>query len=240
MDDMTITKRTDGRSKEARATRAAEAAAAKREAAAVERITKASEGKPVRRASPRTNARSQQVHEPTREPTRSRSARVAVTGRSGETLSRKRTQAGDIFHIPAELIEPGWEMQWAAVSCKGDTEILLDQNLMFAENGWRPVPSNRPGFHGRYMPEGHKGSIVRGGQMLMERPKALCDEARLEDKRAAIQQVRDRDQALLGGKANARGSFNNGLEMRNNLSFAKMSIDPGLNIPTPGEYQLED
>src|SRR5258708_4151987 len=100
MDDLTITKRTDGRSKEARAARIEAAAAEAREQEAVAQITKAVEGKPVRRASPRTNARTQQVHEPTREPARARSSRVVVVGRDGETLTRKRTQTGDIFHIP--------------------------------------------------------------------------------------------------------------------------------------------
>src|ERR1035437_3286134 len=118
---------------------------------------------------------------PTRELTRSpirSSGKAETIGRNGEVLSRKRTAAGDIFAIPLELIPKGWEYQWCAVSVVGNTEILLDQNLMFAENGWRAVPADRS--PGRFMPVGHKGSIVRGGQMLMEPPKSLSDEARAE------------------------------------------------------------
>ena len=117
--------------------------------------------------------------------TRSTARTGEVIGRNGEVLSRKRTLSGDIFAIPKELIPDGWEYQWAAISVVGNTEIMMDQNLMFNENGWRPVPSDR--YPGRFMPAGHKGNITRGGQMLMERPAVLCEQARQEDIRNARQ-----------------------------------------------------
>jgi hypothetical protein len=174
--------------------------------------------------------------------------RGQAMGRNGEILSRKRTTAGDIFNVPAELIPEGWEYQWAAISVTGNTEILLDQNLMMAENGWRPVPSDR--YPGRFMPEGHKGNIVRGGQMLMERPKSLCDEARAEDIRNAKQLISDRNDSLkLTNVAKGLGS---GYEMsgrqRGTGGRIQMSIDKGVyaddagniaSIPKP-QYQLAD
>lgn len=182
-------------------------------------------------------------HQSSREPTRTGRApprgRSEAVGRNGEVLSRKRTSTGDIFAIPVELIPKDWEYQWAAVSVTGNAEILLDQNLMFSENGWRAVPSDR--YPGRFMPVGHKGSIIRGGQMLMERPKSLCDEARAEDIRAAKQLMSDRNDALkLSG---VRKQMGDGFEMsgkyRGTGGNIKMSIDPALDIPAPA-HQLAD
>ena len=127
-----------------------------------------------------------------------------------------------------------------AVSVVGNAELLLDQNLMFAENGWRPVPSGR--YPGRFMPAGHKGSIIRGQQMLMERPAALCDEARADDIRAAKQLISDRNESLkLSG---VRKAMADGFEMsgkyRGTGGNIRMSIDPGLDIPVPQHTVIED
>lgn len=168
-----------------------------------------------------------------REPMRESNREGAVYGRDGEVLSRKRTATGDIFAIPAELIEVGWEMQWCAVSVIGNSEILMDQNLMMAENGWRPVAADR--FPGRFMPPEHKGSIIRGGQMLMERPKRLCDEARAEDIRAAKQLISDRNESLklTNVKKGMADGFEMGRRYRGTGGDVKMSIDPALDIPPP-------
>lgn len=171
----------------------------------------------------------------TRQPARE----TEVIGRNGEVLSRKRTSTGDIFDIPASLIDPGWEMQWCAVSVVGNSEILMDQNLMMAENGWRPVPAER--FPGRFMPVAHKGSIVRGGQMLMERPKALCDQARAEDVRAAKQLISDRNESLklTGVRKGMADGFEMSRRYRGTGGDVKMSIDPALDIPVP-QHQLAE
>lgn len=154
-------------------------------------------------------------------------------GRNGEVLSRKRTGTGDIFAIPTELIPAGWTYQWAAVSVVGNTEILLDQNLMFSENGWRPVPAER--YPGRFMPVGHKGSIIRGGQMLMERPTVLSQEAHAEDVRNARQLIADRNSSLKLG--NIKNEMASGFEMsgkyRGTGGNVKLSIDPALDVPAP-------
>lgn len=162
-----------------------------------------------------------------------------VIGRNGEILSRKRRSGIDIFDIPKELIPEGWEYQWCAVSVVGNKEILLDQNLLMAENGWRPVPSDR--YPGRFMPEGHKGNIIRGDQMLMERPSILCQEARAEDERNARQLVSDRNESLKIQKA--KGDMPDGFEMsrkyRGTGGDVRMTIDPGLDIPPP-QHQLAE
>lgn len=162
------------------------------------------------------------------------SARGEVRGRNGELLSRKRTGTKDIFDIPKEMIPEGWEYQWCAVSVVGNTEILLDQNLQMAENGWRPVPSSR--YPGRFMPEGHKGNITRGGQLLMERPKVLSDEARAEDIRNARQLISDRNESLKLGSLNRTmpegfEGANQHQQRRYNVGGVRMQIDRNLDTP---------
>jgi len=220
-----IQKRVDGRSREARAARAAASANRQDEVAAATAAVR--ERAAARQASTRT------VHASVR------SGRASAVGRDGEQLSRRRTQTGDIFDIPKELIEPGWEMQWIAISIVGNTEIVMDQNLMMLENGWRPVMADR--FPGRFMPAGHKGHIIRGGQGLYERPKVLSDEARAEDIRAAKQLISDRNDSLkLSGVKNQLGA---GMEMgrkyRGTGGDVRMSIDRALDVPVP-EHQLAD
>ena len=166
--------------------------------------------------------------------------RLEAVGRNGEVLSRRRTQAGDIFAIEAALIPKGWEYQWAAISVTGNTEILLDQNLMMAENGWRPVPADR--YPGKFMPAGHKGSIIRGGQMLMERPKSLSDEARAEDLKLARQLISDRNEALKlsGLKKQMADGFEMGGRYRGTGGDIRMSIDRALDVAPPSHELASD
>lgn len=172
-------------------------------------------------------------------PAPARAGRIEALGRNNEVLSRRRTSTGDIFDIPKNLVPAGWEYQWCAVSVVGNTEILLDQNLMFAENGWRPVPSDR--YPGKFMPAGHKGSIIRGGQMLMERPTSLSDEARADDIKAARQLISDRNESLKLGSV--KKQMSDGFEMsgkyRGTGGNIRMSIDRALDVPAP-QHTLAD
>ena len=213
----------DGRSKEARALRAEQAKAA----AVPKRATPRQEA--PRQTLPRESARS------------SPRSDAEVLGRDGEVLTRRRKDGkGDIFDIPAELQEKGWDMQWIAHSVVGNTDIMMDQNLQMRENGWRPVMADR--FPGRYMPVGYKGHIIRGAQGLYERPKVLGDEARRDEKAKAIQQMRDRDEALMGGKANARNmpqGFEMGGKYRGTGGDLRMKIDPAIDVPPPSHELAE-
>ncbi len=143
--------------------------------------------------------------------------------------------------MPLNFIPKGWEYQWNAVTSYGNKEIFQSVNNEMYQNGWRPVPA--PRHDGFYMPRGHQGEIVVRGQVLMERPKQLCDEARDEAEDRARQQMRDRDNALLGGRANVRQAMRGGFEMggqyRGTGGNLKMSIDPALDVPKPS-YPLAD
>ena len=179
------------------------------------------DGSPIRAGQRnRGLARDPARDEPVREATRDNLRDGEVLGRNGEVLSRKRVGGVDIYDVPPELWPEGWEYQWNAISVTGNTEIVLDMVNGMYENGWRPVPAER--HPGMFIARGKTGEIVRGGLRLEERPASMCQDARREDKRLAEQQMRDRDQSLMGiaGKA-----MHGGFEMRNKMSGSRMSID---------------
>ena len=169
--------------------------------------------------------------------------RLEVTGRNGEVLSRTRTYVGDIFEIPKEMIPKNWSYQWCAVSIAGNSEIVLDQNHMMHQNGWRPVPAER--YAGTLVPKGATGNIIRGQQLLMERPQALTDEANAEDLRNARQLISDRNESLKLTKV--KDQLPDGMEMaskyRGTGGGIRMQIDKSLdvlNVPRPNHQVIEE
>lgn len=172
------------------------------------------------------------------------SGRLEVTGRNGETLSRTRTYVGDIFEIPQEMIPPGWSYQWNSVSIAGNSEIILDQNHMMHQNGWRPVPAER--YAGTLVPKGATGNIIRGQQMLMERPQALTEEAKAEDLRNARQLISDRNESLKLTKV--RDQLPEGMEMagkyRGTGGGMRMQVDKSLDVLNinreAGNYTIDE
>jgi len=188
-------------------------------------------GKPGQRGSART-----QMRQPTREPVRE----GTFVGRNGEVLTRHRVNGIDEFDIPPEIVPPGWTYQWNAVTVYNNGDLTRAQNMQMYANGWRPVPAER--HPGRWTELGKTGDIVVNGQRLEERPAAMTEQARAEDIRTARQQMQDRDQALMGGKAAAGQAMRNGFEARavlNGGTALKMSIDPGLDIEA-SSYQPAD
>lgn len=112
--------------------------------------------------------------------------RVIVVGRDGKPVSRTGQPNADQFAIPAELLEPDWSYQWVAETVLNEPQTAA--LIGFGENGWTPVPADR--WPGRFMLPGTTGPIRRGGQMLVERPKHLTEEARREEIEAAHSQLR--------------------------------------------------
>lgn len=113
-------------------------------------------------------------------------ARV-VYDREGNVL-RRGNSGGDPFAIPGDLRESDWDYQW--IRCATYNLEDVDNQVQMAEAGWRPIMSNRPGWDGRFMPHGFVGRIFKQGLMLVERPMALTEEARAEDKHANRNQER--------------------------------------------------
>ena len=170
--------------------------------------------------------------------------RIEVTGHNGEVLSRTRTQVGDIFEIPQTMIPKGWSYQWCAVTVAGNSDMLLDQNHMFHQNGWRPVPAER--YSGTLVPKGSKGNIIRGQQMLMERPMELTLEAQEEDKRNALQLMSDRNESLklAGVKKGMPDGFAMDGRYKGTGGGIRMEIDKSLDVLNvnreSGSYTLDE
>lgn len=229
----------------ARATRMAKLAAKQTapEAAAPEPVTRQVKKAPLIPDEPAPEAAAARTQ--TRQSVRTRpDGRLEVTGHNGEVLSRTRTHVGDIFEIPANMIPPGWAYQWNAVSVAGNSDILLDQNHMMYQNGWRPVPAER--YAGSLVPKGSTGNIIRGQQLLMERPKVLSDEATAEDVRNARQLISDRNEALkLGGlKKNLGDGFEMDGKYKGTGGGARIQIDKSMDVlnlnQESGKYQLDE
>jgi hypothetical protein len=175
----------------------------------------------------------------TRETTRGEGAFI---GRGGETLTRSRKGGIDPYHVPSEIVPEGWSYQWNAVTIYNNPDLLVGQQMQMSENGWRPVPAER--HPGRYVPFNKTGDIVRDGMRLEERPIGMTEQARAEEVAAAMQQMRDRDESLMGSKANVRGAMKNGFEMnpgryRGTGGSLRMSIDPGVDIPAPSHKTVD-
>lgn len=105
---------------------------------------------------------------------------------------RKGGSMADDFAIDAELIPDGMSWEWKRHTVHGQTDYGYEVGLR--EQGWEPVDSGRLS---QFMPEGHKGAIIRKGMMLMERPKELTEEARREDLYNARAQVQVQKQKAL-------------------------------------------
>ena len=113
---------------------------------------------------------------------------VVAYDREGNPLFRKRDTTRDRFAIPEDLKENGYDYQWCRVSTYGQED--LNNQVAHQENGWRFVQADRPGWNGRFMPEGYKGHIFQDGLALMERPMVLTEEAKREAERAVKEQSR--------------------------------------------------
>jgi len=98
----------------------------------------------------------------------------------------------DEFALPPGIEPDGWIYQWRRHTVHGQEDpsyaVQLDMK------GWQPVPVSR---HPELMPKDYSGStIIRKGQLLMERPKEIDDRARMLEKRKALDQVRIKEDQL--------------------------------------------
>lgn len=204
-------------------------------------ITKTSEPDMLGDQTPRTERRGRPRTKQQRDPVREATRGGPVVGRDGEQLTRRRVAGIDEYHIPDHIVPAGWSYQWNTVTVYNNNDLVVAQSMAMYENGWRPVPASR--HPGMFVPVGTKGDIVRGGQRLEERPKSMTDEARAEDVSVARRQMLDRDQSLMGGKANVNAAMRGGFEMggkyRGTGGNLKMSIDPAIDAPAPSHPLAE-
>lgn len=181
-----------------------------------------------------------------RNPTERSLRRGEYVGLDGEILTRTRSGNKDLFEVPKDLIPDGFEMQWIAMSVVGNKDVVMDMNNEMLENGWRPVKASMRGFAGRFTPPGFEGHITRGGQGLFIRPAQMCEDARHEEHLKAYQQLRDRDEALMGHKANLAGSMPQEFNLSKGVSYkgrkTNLSMDSSLDgfAPRPKHQMAID
>jgi hypothetical protein len=129
----------------------------------------------------------------------------------------------DEFFIDPRDIPPGWSYEWKRKTVLGQEDPAYMVSL--ARKGWEPVPASR---HPHMMPEGwvSTATIERKGLILMERPLELTEEQREIDRRAAINQVRQKEQQLAAAPA---GTFE-----RNNKDSSLVKVKKSYEaIPIP-------
>jgi hypothetical protein len=114
----------------------------------------------------------------------------------GTDRVRKRTRNAntnaDEFYVNREEIPEGLDYNWKRFSVNGLEDPFYLARMR--EQGWEPVP---PARHPNWVPPGYNAPyILKGGQILMDRPMELTLEARAEDRAAAIQQIVVAEQKL--------------------------------------------
>ena len=109
-----------------------------------------------------------------------------IRTRSGRVMNGLMfTGSEDRFAFDRSIVPQGWTYEWKTKTIKNWE--WQDHQVMLYQNGWEPVPAER--HDGVFMPRGHKGTIERGGMILMERPIELTIMARKVEKRAADEPV---------------------------------------------------
>lgn len=102
----------------------------------------------------------------------------------------------DEFYIPPDIIPDGWTYEWKRYSTYNQIDSSHIREL--ERKGWAFVPASRP-KHGALMAIGDNGNIIlRKGLALMERPTEIVEEARMIERRRAMDQVRSKEQQLAG------------------------------------------
>lgn len=108
------------------------------------------------------------------------------------TRRKKSNISEDIFYIPQDEIPDGSSYEWKRWTVMGMEDPFYIAQMR--EQGWEPVDPKR---HPNWLPPGYSASnIIKGGQILMERPMELTKEARAENRQLAKRQVIEAEQRL--------------------------------------------
>lgn len=98
----------------------------------------------------------------------------------------------DEFYIDPSTVPEGWSYEWKRKTVLGAEDPAY--TVAVARRGWEAVPSDR---HPEMMPRGATmATIERKGMVLMERPKDITDEVRLNDRRAARRAIQAKEEQL--------------------------------------------
>jgi hypothetical protein len=157
-------------------------------------------------------------------PVREEPVREEKLTREGR-LTRRRKRSEDKFYIDPKIIPPGVSYEWKAESCYGAANTYHITNLK--ENHWREVPVDR-----------HPGQIVRqDGQILMERPKYLTEEAQIEDYEIAMSEVQRVSQGITDTPS---GTMTRNHPSVKRVAGVKKSFETSLSVDSQGHLVVPE
>lgn len=108
------------------------------------------------------------------------------------TRRRSSLISDNIYHIPIDEIPEGSSYEWKRWTVMGMEDPFYIAQMR--EQGWEPVnPKRHPNW---VPPDYNQPYIIKGGQILMERPIELTQEARRENRQLAKRQVVEAEQRL--------------------------------------------
>lgn len=155
-----------------------------------------------------------------------------IRGRSGEILTRNRVSGNGYvneFDIPMSARDPDWDLHWARASVHGKADPA-NMNALY-DNGWRPAS---PKNYSDIMPDMRgKESIERDGQILMERPMKLTQQALAETYDDALE-LRETSAETFGSRKLPKG-FDKGRKARKGNFDASKKISRGEFVQSPRE-----
>lgn len=141
------------------------------------------------------NADRSPVHMPGPTDAREPSHDAAHASPRVRTRQKHAVATANPFDIPQDEIPEGSSYEWKRFSVTGQS---ADHDPFYLagmrRQGWEPVDPRR---HPNWVPPGYdKPTIIRDGQILMERPIELTNEARQEQRTLARQQMREAQERL--------------------------------------------
>lgn len=131
------------------------------------------------------------------------------------------------FDVPREQIPDGMSYQWNNATVFGKSDPSYDSFM--AQQGWEPVPAYR---HPHLVPPGtpENAPIIIDGQVLVERPAELTNEALQEELDKARGEVRAKEDQLYGARPDT--------PVGRGLGIKKDFERPTAELPR-GNYQYE-
>lgn len=121
-----------------------------------------------------------------------REAQREATHSAPRRTRRKKQNQEDTFYIPLGEIPDGSSYEWKRYSVNGQEDPFYLASMR--EQGWEPVDPKR---HPTWVPPNYTlPHIIKGGQILMERPIELTEEARAESRQLARRQITEAEQRL--------------------------------------------
>jgi hypothetical protein len=117
---------------------------------------------------------------------RTRQSPARETEVNAAPVRRRVPRGTDRFAFDQSIQPDGWIYEWKRHTILGQEDPGYMAEL--TQVGYSAVPAER--HPGVFLPADYKGSIIMGGQILMERPVELHREAKQEERRAAVAQKR--------------------------------------------------